>query len=237
MTSSDTRPADDNGDSRHSCDATHSASSTADSPPAQLASAATQQLTLRQSLRQRRDSLSAASVAEHSHLIARQLLPLLQDAQHIAGYLALGNEVNVEEVLRDCRSRQAMTYVPLIQADHTLLFAPLDDNTGIVQNKYGIREPAPDARECIAPLALDAVLVPLLGFDPQCNRMGMGGGYYDRSFTHRRHAANASAAQDKPLLVGVAHQRQCVDSLETQWWDVPLDLVVTESRIYRRNSE
>lgn len=199
----------------------------------------TQRPDLRQSLRTRRDSLSSAVVARNSQLIAAQLLPLLQDAERIAGYLSFGNEVNVEKLLADCRARHSTTFVPLIQSDHTLLFSPLDENTVIVQNRYGIREPVHDSHDCLAPTALDAVLVPLLGFDPHCNRMGMGGGYYDRSFTHRRHpdSAAGSVQSTTPLLIGVAHQLQCVDNISTQWWDVPLDMVVTEDRIYRRNSE
>ncbi len=194
---------------------------------------------LRQLLRTRRDSLSEAVVARNSQLIAAQLQPLLQDAGRIAGYLAFGKEVNVEQLLADCRARHSTTFVPLIQSDHTLLFSPLDDSTVIVQNRYGIREPVYESRDCIAPMALDVVLVPLLGFDPHCHRMGMGGGYYDRSFTHRRHPAPTASPEQSttPLLIGVAHQLQCVDNISTQWWDVPLDMVVTESRIYRRNSE
>ena len=196
---------------------------------------------LRQALRKRRSNLPESIVAENSRLIARQLMPLLQGARRIAGYLAFGNEVTVESVLTECRAAHCKTFVPLVQADHTLLFCPLDENTTIVQNRYGIREPAHDPQTCVAPTALDAVLVPLVGFDSQCHRMGMGGGYYDRSFTHRRHVDHSSEPQsiagNSPLLIGVAHQLQCVDSLVPQWWDVPLDMIVTEQQIYRRNSE
>lgn len=191
----------------------------------------------RQLLTRRRKDLSAASVQQHSQHIARQVLPLLHSARRIAGYLSIGNEVAVDEILAACRAQQRSTFVPLIQADHTLLFSPLDENTVIVQNKYGIREPASDLRNCILPTALDAVLVPLLGFDARCNRMGMGGGFYDRSFTHRRHVDATAPSQKTPLLIGVAHEIQRVDNITTQWWDVPLDMVVTEKRIYRRNSE
>ncbi len=196
---------------------------------------------LRQRLRKRRSELPESIVAENSRLIGRQLMPSLQGARRIAGYLAFGNEVNVEDVLAQCRTAHCETFVPLIQADHTLLFCPLDENTAIVQNRYGIREPAHDPHDCVAPTALDAVLVPLLGFDTHCHRMGMGGGYYDRSFTHRRHAeagpGSPSTPATSPLLIGVAHQLQCVERLTPQWWDVPLDMVVTERHIYRRNSE
>ncbi|MGQ7842929.1 5-formyltetrahydrofolate cyclo-ligase [Granulosicoccus sp. 3-233] len=239
MTSSDSNRAD-NGklavtDSRQStATADNTAPASPDSRPRQASCP-----DLRQTLRARRDGLSATTVAENSRLIARQVLPLLHGVRHIAGYLAFGNEVNVEPLLARCRAAQSLTFVPLIQPDHTLLFSPLDENTAIVQNRYGIREPEYTAEDCIYPSTLDAVLVPLLGFDPQCHRMGMGGGYYDRSFTHRRQAdaTRLPTQGSSPLLIGVAHQLQCVDSLTPAWWDVPLDVVVTETRIYRRNSE
>ena len=87
---------------------------------------------------------------------------------------------------------------------------------------------------CLPATSLDAVIVPLLGFDPQCNRMGMGGGYYDRTFAHRRQAANGNSADGLPLLIGTAFEFQCVDNVFPDWWDVPLDHVVTEQRIYSR---
>jgi len=71
------------------------------------------------------------------------------------------------------------------------------------------------------------VLVPLVGFDLSRNRMGMGGGFYDRSFAHRRDN------NGKPLLIGVAYDIQQADTVYPEWWDVKLDIIVTESRIIR----
>ena len=70
----------------------------------------------------------------------------------------------------------------------------------------------------------------LVGFDARCNRLGMGGGYYDRTLAYLRHRVHWR----RPLLVGVAHECQRVERLEANPWDVPLDLVVTERRIYAR---
>jgi 5-formyltetrahydrofolate cyclo-ligase len=72
--------------------------------------------------------------------------------------------------------------------------------------------------------------MPLVGFDANCNRLGMGGGFYDRTLAYLR----LRRCWRRPLLIGIAHECQRVERLETNTWDVPLDLVVTEERIYRR---
>ncbi len=186
-------------------------------------------------LRRLRQQLDSATATRFSLAIAANSLPLSRKAQHIGGYLAFGNEVSVDDFMAQCRAQGQATYVPLIQPDHTLKFAPITDSTVIVQNKYGIREPVVDVETCLPATSLDAVIVPLLGFDPRCDRMGMGGGYYDRTFAHKRQAGGGNSATVLPLLMGAAFEFQCVDNVFPDWWDVPLDHVVTEQRIYSRN--
>ena len=79
----------------------------------------------------------------------------------------------------------------------------------------------------LAPQALDLVLTPLTVFDAERNRIGMGGGFYDRSFAFRKDPAHT-----RPRLVGVAHELQKVEHIEPEDWDVRLDLVVTDEAIY-----
>ncbi len=95
-------------------------------------------------------------------------------------------------------------------------------------NRFGIQEPQRRGRQLCPAHGLDLVLLPLVGFDTHCNRIGMGGGFYDRSFAfllRRRYWR-------RPLLIGLAHECQRVDAIERQPWDVPLDAVVTERGIY-----
>ena len=73
--------------------------------------------------------------------------------------------------------------------------------------------------------------MPLVGFDEQCNRMGMGGGYYDRCFAHKR-----DQNSQKPVLIGVAYELQGVANVHTEDWDVPLDYIITERRIIQRKN-
>lgn len=186
--------------------------------------------TNRQTLRDARSSMSAQSVEKHSLAIAQRAYPLVSGAHRLAGYFALGAEADVSPILERCRNNAQLTYAPLVKQGNTMSFVPFDENTQITVNRYGIKEPVVSESDHRQPAQLDAVLVPLVGFDSQCNRMGMGGGYYDRSFSHRRTTAG------KPLLIGVAFDLQGVDSVHADWWDVPMDYIVTETRIIRRIS-
>lgn len=180
---------------------------------------------LRKSIGTARSSLSKQEVINLSRAIAERAYPLLCHAPKLAGYLALGCEVDVTALMIRCRNNAQTTYAPLVLQDHTMSFAPFDETTEMSSNKYGIKEPVVEASKCIQAGQLDAALVPLLGFDSQCHRLGMGGGYYDRSFAHRLTSA------EKPVLIGVAYELQGVEEIHSDWWDVPLDYVVTEKRI------
>ena len=93
-------------------------------------------------------------------------------------------------------------------------------------NRYGIAEPR--GGRYIMPRALSLLLMPLVGFDADCNRLGMGKGYYDRTFAFRRHGGAR-----RPVLLGLAHECQRVEKLQAEVWDLPLDGVVTDQAWYR----
>lgn len=97
-------------------------------------------------------------------------------------------------------------------------------------NRFGIAEPMIRANRLRPARHLDLVIVPLLGFDATCRRLGMGGGYYDRSFAFTARHLRAR----RPFLVGLAGEHQQVTSLPRRAWDIVLDAVVTEARVYRR---
>ena len=186
---------------------------------------------LRRDLRAARERLGRAALERAGARVERALETLL-DAfapRTVAGYVAVGGELPVAGALRACRARGATTFLPVIDGD-TLAFLPFDEATPLRANRYGIAEPDVDVALAVEPLALDLVLVPLVGFDESLERLGMGGGFYDRSFAARRDRAGP------PWLVGVAHERQRVESVLPDWWDVPLDAVVTERRLRRRDS-
>lgn len=97
----------------------------------------------------------------------------------------------------------------------------------LVNNRYGILEPS---TKYIKPTAqLDIILMPLVGFDRLGNRLGMGGGYYDRALAFKRR----QAWRKKPLLIGLAFDGQEIQQLAAQPWDIPMDAVATPTRFIR----
>ena len=95
-------------------------------------------------------------------------------------------------------------------------------------NRWGIKEPILKLQHCLKPEQLDLVLLPLVAFDMEGHRLGMGKGYYDRAFAFRCQTTG------KPFLLGLAHECQLSGQLlPVAAWDVDLDAVATAFRIYR----
>jgi 5-formyltetrahydrofolate cyclo-ligase len=112
--------------------------------------------------------------------------------------------------------------LPCVREDGTLGFAPWRSGDGLATNRFGIPEPDVPEGAWLRPEEMHVVLVPLLAFDAAGNRLGTGGGFYDRSFAFRR------TAPAPPLLVGVGYGFQRVGSLPAEAWDVPLDAALTD---------
>lgn len=182
-------------------------------------------------MRATRSALPSSVQTASSQRVATWLEELFEqhDPASVAGYLDIGGELDVAPALRLCRRSGRATFLPVLAGD-ALVFSRLDENTLFTPNRFGIGEPATTADladgDKLAPLELDMVLVPLVGFDRHCERMGMGGGFYDRSFAERK------TRLPPPWLIGVGHDCQRVDSVLPEAWDVRLDAVVTESGIY-----
>ena len=188
---------------------------------------------LRSTLRKARKNLTVDQVAVHSASICTQADELLSQtgARHIAAYYAFGNEVDLSTLMAGFEAQQKTSYVPIVLPEYQMQFASVNSQTQTHLNGYGIKEPQIDNADLVDASSLDAVLVPLVGFDEHCNRMGMGGGYYDRCFAHRR-----DQSLQKPVLIGVAYEIQGVANVHTENWDVPLDYIITERRIIQRKN-
>ena len=179
---------------------------------------------LRRQLRERRRALPPATrIAGAEALAARLLaLPFAPQEGHVAGYWAMDGEIALH--VWQLRLPPAVRYcLPVLGDDGVLRFAPWRPGEALVANRFGIPEPVS------APLPADAmalIATPLVGFDADGHRLGMGGGWYDRSLAFRRTAAAP------PWLVGAAFDAQRVDALAAEAWDVPLDAVCTETDTY-----
>ncbi|MGD8207439.1 MAG: 5-formyltetrahydrofolate cyclo-ligase [Chromatiales bacterium] len=189
---------------------------------------------LRRTLRAARAALEPSEQRAHAAAVARLLARDLsvQRARRIALYWPADGELDPFPLLARLSRPSRRWYLPVLRV-HTaarLWFVRYRPGDRLRANRFGIPEPVRRGRHLIHPGHLDLLLMPLVGFDADCHRLGMGGGYYDRSLAflrgHRRWA--------RPLLVGLAHDCQRVERIDPRPWDLPLDAVVTEKGIYRR---
>ncbi len=188
---------------------------------------------LRQTLRQARRSLEPRARAEKEAAILQALSrhPHLKRLRHLALYWPGDGEVDLR-LFQTLKNPAQHSYLPVLARGSRLRFAPWTPQSTLRPNRFGIPEPHVQPREYLRPSQLDAVLMPLVGFDKQGNRLGMGGGFYDRSFAFR----HARRRWRKPLLIGVAFELQRCTPLPAAAWDVPLDGIVTEHglRLFNR---
>jgi len=191
---------------------------------------------MRRRLRELRLALDPATRAAAERSIRAMLarLGVFRRGAHVALYLPMRGEVDLRPCLELARARGARVYVPRIvnRRRRRMLFAPWTEGAERRCNAFGILEPRSAAGARPA-LALDVVVLPLVGFDPRGHRLGMGAGYYDRALRRRL----AGSAWRRPRLVGVAYACQQLAEIPASPWDVPLDLVVTERGVIvpRRN--
>ncbi|MBW7471252.1 5-formyltetrahydrofolate cyclo-ligase [Marinobacter sp. M216] len=187
---------------------------------------------LRKHLRQQRRSLSYEQQQQASEHLALNLLnnPDLHRARHIAIYLPNDGEIDPRLYMDLGRRKGIRFYLPVLHPIHPgrLAFSPYSDDVELRPNRFGIPEPAFSDGLRRPAWALDAVLFPLVGFDEDGGRLGMGGGFYDRTFAFCRLRPRLA-----PKLIGLAHDFQRVRQLPTEPWDVPLHGVVTDRRCYR----
>lgn len=188
----------------------------------------------RHELRRRLRAQRRALGRHEGLLAARQLrrrvsrAGLLWGARRIGCYLANDGEMDLAPLMRLIAGLRKQSYLPVLDGvgGKSLLFAPYRRDVKLEANRFGIPEPRVIARRRLHPRQLDLVLTPLVAFDPHGNRLGMGGGFYDRSLAFLKRRQNWR----RPLLVGVAYDFQCVTELPSEAWDVPLDAIVTERR-------
>jgi len=183
---------------------------------------------LRSTLRQRRRALSPQQQQHAAQTLARKLkkLPLFKRSRHIAAYVASDGEIDPSVLLNWAQHQGKTVWLPVVCDHHPLyplgmrfVAAPRPGQRGgWRRNRYGIAEPR--SGQQISPRKLDLLLLPLVGFDSQGNRLGMGGGYYDRLLQ------KLEKMPRRPRCVGLAHDCQRVPLLMNAPWDQPVDAVI-----------
>ncbi|KTD53322.1 5-formyltetrahydrofolate cyclo-ligase [Legionella santicrucis] len=180
---------------------------------------------LRDTMKQIRSKLTASYRLTASNQICTRIRSLeqYQDAQRIAFYFAAHGEIDLDELWKSASLQGKLCYFPVINEDNlTLSFLPATPDTPFKKNRYGINEPDVNHALAIPLEELNLALVPIVAFDVRCIRIGMGAGYYDRTFKNDEHCP----------LFGVAYQFQRVDYIVPEPWDIPLNAVITQRAIY-----
>lgn len=184
---------------------------------------------LRKELRRRRRALDSAQQKAAALDLYRQVVTssLFRFSKRIAFTMAADGEIDPSLLLATAWQRGKECYLPVLSpvGPPRLRFKRWHQGEPLQHNRYGIAEPR-GGRYC-PPRVLSLVLMPLVGFDADGNRIGMGKGYYDRTFAFLR---NSKAP--RPVLLGLAHECQRVEKLQAEAWDLPLDGVVTDATWY-----
>ncbi|MEE5064313.1 5-formyltetrahydrofolate cyclo-ligase [Pseudomonas alliivorans] len=187
---------------------------------------------LRRQLRKARRSLTRSQQREAARGLYRQLAqhPLFRRARHVSLYLPMDGEIDPRLLLRAAQRRGKATYLPVLNAwpRTRMVFQRVHPGEAFRPNRFRIPEPRINRAKQRRIWALDLVLMPLVGFDDEGGRLGMGGGFYDRSLAYR---ARRSIWR-KPVLLGLAHECQKVERLAQASWDVPLQGTVSDKRWY-----
>jgi 5-formyltetrahydrofolate cyclo-ligase len=178
---------------------------------------------LRRELRQRRRAIPAPERIAAADALAQRLLslPFVPANGYVAGYWAMDGEIALHSW--QIRLPRELVYcLPVLHEDTRLRFAPWRPGDPLVTNRFGIPEPDVASSSALEPEAMSMIVVPLVGFDERGNRLGMGGGWYDRTLAFRR------AQPTPPWLIGVGFSAQRIETLAQESWDVPVDALCTE---------
>lgn len=153
---------------------------------------------------------------------------MFRKARRVAAYVSFDGEIDPATLIELAFNADKEVFLPVVGNTGHMRFARYKSNTEMALNHYGIPEPVADRRSFAPAKMLDLVLVPLVAFDLDGNRLGMGAGYYDRCFSYlrmRRH-------WHRPRLLGAAYEFQRLEKLQAEAWDIPLHGVATERGLY-----
>jgi 5-formyltetrahydrofolate cyclo-ligase len=153
------------------------------------------------------------------------LQAILQDQQRgqtVAAYLSHRGEPNLLPICETLGQSGRQIYLPVVSGQ-VLRFHHFDPNASLTPNRFGILEPID--QPTLALEEIDWILLPTVAFSPRGARLGMGGGFYDRTL------GELDTAGRRPRLAGIAYSFQQVDALPSEEWDVPLDLIISDQGI------
>lgn len=192
---------------------------------------------IRQQLRQQRRNLTHEQREKAAYDLANLIINQqnFKTSKNIACYLPVEGEISLWPLIEYCWQQNKQVFLPVLRPrnHHPLWFIRFEPDTPLISNRYQISEPLHhNSQRNFKNIALDMILLPLVAFDQQGNRLGMGAGYYDRTLN----TLKTRKIWLKPCLIGVGYAFQQVKTLKTNLWDVPMHMIATEKAIYRIKS-
>jgi 5-formyltetrahydrofolate cyclo-ligase len=186
---------------------------------------------IRQLYRARRNNLSPEQqiLAGEKWLQQCQTMGCFEKAKYIACYLANDGEMSLQPLIEYCWAVDKTVCLPVLHpfCPGHLLFVKYTAHSAMVENRYQIPEPLLRCDHIIPLKNLDVIFTPLVAFDRLGHRLGMGGGFYDRTLAPISRDSLATA------VLGAAHDCQLHEAgLNTKHWDIPLHKIITAEHIY-----
>lgn len=186
----------------------------------------------RNEIRQKRKALHEDEVAKCSELVRRVVLEheYLKQNRCIASYHSFSGEIDTVEINKALRLAGHHMALPVIHPEEKGLmdFYSYEKPEDLILNRFKIPEPVVSEENLVQPHHLEVVIVPLVGFNEKGERLGMGGGYYDRML---------KKISCECLTLGLAYDFQLIPEIKSQPWDMPLDEVITPTKHYIFNKK
>tara|TARA_Y200000002_G_scaffold362731_1_gene350088 strand:+ start:58 stop:624 length:567 start_codon:yes stop_codon:yes gene_type:complete len=179
---------------------------------------------LRKSLFEQGQSLSNSFITNSNLIIQSKAIESIDFKSNINNllYFPYWHEVSIELIKEEINKYSNNIYMPRIISDKNMSFNLLDGSP-LVKNKYGINEI--NNNKYLDPLSFNCMFIPFVGIDSNGQRLGYGGGYFDKSLEILK------SAQEKPLIVGLGYDYQVSEEVYGEDHDLKYDLVITERRI------
>lgn len=188
---------------------------------------------LRQTIREQRRQINYYDQRLAADQLASRVIAsrLLHKFKRVACYLASDGEIDTLPLIETLWSLNKQVYLPVVShlPWEPLWFAPVNPDSDLKINRFGILEPDIHPGKRVTARQLDLILMPLVAFDIAGNRLGMGQGFYDRSLKFLNHRK----FWRRPLLSGIAYDFQCVKKIDSEPWDIPLHCAITDQRLIK----
>ena len=160
---------------------------------------------IRNIIKEKRSQLSEKELRLTSKAITERIrsFKFSKELTKIGIYYAVNNEVDVHPLCEILWQENKRVYLPIVEKKK-LLFGEYRNTSNLKNNRFKIPEPIVGLESQISAFELDLIFMPLVAFDPMGNRIGMGGGFYDRTLDNKQLDNDLK----KPILVGVAYEFQ-----------------------------